>query len=164
MRPRRILFQRLGWAGLGSQEELARTTQTASPRAHGLSRARGDGHGGAGGGCGVRGAAGGELTRGTGGGGVRVEGRRARGSGFGATGAIFLGTMPSAPPRSPTPPLPACLRLRSVSGRLSSIATRNHQKSQRRSLAGRLLHQILPTDSVTNPGYPRRCLLALLPS
>jgi hypothetical protein len=59
-------------------------------------------------------------------------------------GAIFLGAMPSAPP---TLPLPACA---SVSGRLSSIATisggapgRNHQKSQRRSLAGLLLQQIL---------------------
>jgi len=53
----------------------------------------------------------------TGGGGVRVEGRRARGSRVRCNGAIFLGAMPSAPP---TLPLPACA---SVSGRLSSIAT-----------------------------------------
>ena len=104
--------------------------------------------------------AGGELTRGTGGGGVRVERRRARGGLVRCNGAIFLGPMPSAPPT--TLPLPARA---SVSGRLALLhrhlplgeTTRNPRADH--SPAGPALGSLVPTDSVTNPGRARRCLL-----
>jgi len=156
-----ILFRRLGWAGLARFSGRASPDDTGGPRAH-VQGATGRGLDGIAAGARARGcwarpvaswhavrAAAGYVSRGDGPGAL----------GFGATEPYFSGQCLRHLPLFPCPP--ACA---SVSGRLSSIATippgRNHQKSQRRSLAGRLLHQILPTDSVTDPGYPRRCRLS----